>query len=405
MTKVSPQLLKSFSPFGDFEAEQLMPLLDRTRLKHANAGRCLMELGSTSEKVIYLVQGKLQLVAKDGVKHIVESGSEKAKAPIAQLLPRQYRVETVTPVDYLQIDRKLVEALVARKRTADKAARDQEMTDYPLETELYLELQRDIEQDSLVLPSLPDVALRIREVMNKDGGDADALAKVVHSDPAITAKLVKVANSPLYAGTEPVRDCLGAIVRMGTAVVQDLVLSFLIKEVFNSPYESLQTRMSALWQHSVEISTTSFMLAKLSGKDLDPEKALIMGLLHDIGVIPILTYAGHYPDIVRNEAVLEQVTEKLRGQIGAIILRDWKFPADFIPVALEAEDWERDPGDTPDYCDLILVAHIYGQEDDPAAAAGVAVSELPALRRLGLEIETDQEEFVELRKAVSALPL
>ena len=308
-------------------------------------------------------------------------------------------------MDYLQIDRKLVEALVAQKRTVHEAGEDRQVTGYPLETELYLELERDIEHDSLVLPSLPDVALRIREVMQNDEADAGALAKVVHSDPAITAKLIKAANSPLYAGTEPVRDCLGAIVRMGSGVVHDLVLSFVIKEVFSSPYESLQKRMSSLWQHSVEISTTSFMLAKLSGKDLDPEKALIMGLLHDIGVIPILTYAGHYPDIVRNEAVLEQVTEKLRGQIGAIILRDWKFPADFIPVALEAEDWERDPGDTPDYCDLILVAHIYGQEDDPAAAAGVAVSELPALRRLGLEIETDQEEFVELRKAVSALPL
>ncbi len=404
MTKVSPQLLKSFSPFADFEAEQLMPLLNRTRLKHANAGRCLMELGSVSDKVIYLVQGKLQLEAKDGVKHIVESGSEKARAPIAQLLPRQYRVETVTPVDYLQIDRKLVETLVAQRQTVDAAGRDRQMTNYPLETALYVELERDIEHDSLVLPSLPDVALRIREVMQREEADADALAKVVHADPAITAKLIKVANSPLYAGTEQVRDCLGAIVRMGSAVVHDLVLSFVIKEVFSSPYESLQRRMSSLWRHSVEISTTSFLLAKLTGQKFDPAKALVMGLMHDIGVIPILTYAGHYPDIVRNERVLEQVIKKLRGQIGAIILRDWKFPGDFIPVALEAEDWERDPGDEPDYCDLILVAHIYGQKDNPAAAAGIPMNELPALRRLGLGTEEDQEEFQELRKAVSALP-
>lgn len=380
-----------------------MPLLKGARLKQANAGRCLMELGSASDKVIYLVGGKLQLVAKDGAKHTVESGSDKAKAPIAQLLPRQYRVETVTPVDYLQIERKLVETLIERVR-AEEIERTREMKDYPLETKLYMELERDIENDTLVLPSLPEVAVRIREVVQRENGDAESLAKILRSDPAITAKLIKVANGPLYAGGAPVRDCTGAVVRLGLSVVHDLVLSFVIKEVFDSPYEILQKRMLTLWQHSVEISTTSFLLAKLSGKKFDPEKALVMGLMHDIGIIPILTYAGHYPEIVRNEAMLEQVINRLRGQIGAVILRNWNFPDDFIPAALEAEDWDRNPGDEADYCDLVLVAHIYGQKDNPAAAAGIPMHELPALQRLGLEIETDVQEFLELRNSVSAFP-
>jgi HD-like signal output (HDOD) protein len=403
MTKVSPQLLKSFKPFSDLETEQLMPLLKGARLKQANAGRCLMELGSASDKVIYLVGGKLQLVAKDGAKHTVESGSDKAKAPIAQLLPRQYRVETVTPVDYLQIERKLVETLIERVR-AEEIERTREMKDYPLETKLYMELERDIENDTLVLPSLPEVAVRIREVVQRENSDAESLAKILRSDPAITAKLIKVANGPLYAGGAPVRDCTGAVVRLGRSVVHDLILSFVIKEVFNSPYEILQKRMLTLWQHSVEISTTSFLLAKLSGKKFDPEKALVVGLMHDIGIIPILTYAGHYPEIVRNEAMLEQVINRLRGQIGAVILRNWNFPDDFIPAALEAEDWDRNPGDEADYCDLVLVAHIYGQKDNPAAASGIPMHELPALQRLGLEIETDVQEFLELRNSVSAFP-
>jgi hypothetical protein len=289
MTKVSPQLLKSFKPFSDLETEQLMPLLKGARLKQANAGRCLMELGSASDKVIYLVGGKLQLVAKDGAKHTVESGSDKAKAPIAQLLPRQYRVETVTPVDYLQIERKLVETLIERVR-AEEIERTREMKDYPLETKLYMELERDIENDTLVLPSLPEVAVRIREVVQRENSDAESLAKILRSDPAITAKLIKVANGPLYAGGAPVRDCTGAVVRLGRSVVHDLVLSFVIKEVFNSPYEILQKRMLTLWQHSVEISTTSFLLAKLSGKKFDPEKALVVGLMHDIGIIPPLPW-------------------------------------------------------------------------------------------------------------------
>ena len=214
MTKVSLQLLKSFAPFTDLEHKQLLPLLERTRLKHANAGRCLMELGSTSDKVIYLVGGTLQLEARDGVKYTVESGSDKARAPIAQLVPRQYRVETLTPVDYLQIERQLVENIIEQKRI-EEIDRDREMTDYPLETELYLELERDIAKDTLVLPSLPEVALSVREAVQREDRDTESVAKIISADPSIAAKLIKVANSPLYAGRAAVSDCTGAIVRLG----------------------------------------------------------------------------------------------------------------------------------------------------------------------------------------------
>ena len=91
---------------------------------------------------------------------------------------------------------------------------------------------------------------------------------------------------------------------------------------------------------------------------LDAEEALLAGLLHDIGELVILTYAESYPDLIVDGEALDGVIKQLKAEIGAVILREWQFPEALVEAAFGAEEWTRDSGDKPDYCDVVLSAQL-----------------------------------------------
>ena len=86
--------------------------------------------------------------------------------------------------------------------------------------------------NQLNLPSLPNIALKLQREMRNDIGIAES-AKIVQLDPAITARLIQVANSPIYLSAQPVKDCLTAVNRLGFNATRNLVISVSMKQSYN----------------------------------------------------------------------------------------------------------------------------------------------------------------------------
>lgn len=110
-----------------------------------------------------------------------------------------------------------------------------------------------------------------------------------------------------------------------------------------------------------------------------------MGLLHNIGMLPVLSYAERYPDIASDENILDAIVNSLKAEVGAIILTKWQFSQDFITVAKEAENWMRDSS-AVDYADLVQVAklHTYiGREHQEKNLP--QLYSVPAFHKLGLD--------------------
>ena len=103
-------------------------------------------------------------------------------------------------------------------------------------------------------------------------------------------------------------------------------------------------KMMAIWKHSREVAALSFVLAKIT-PGFNPEHALLAGLLHDIGAIPIITYADKHPDILEEKCDLDLLINQLKGEVGAAILTKWNFSEDLVATAREAENWLRQPGE------------------------------------------------------------
>jgi HD-like signal output (HDOD) protein len=268
-----------------------------------------------------------------------------------------------------------------------------------LESLLSFDLYRDLRSEKLDLPTLPEVAVRIGRAVKDDTRDAARIAEIIQTDPVITAKLIRVANSAYYGGMNPLNSCEGAIVRLGIDTTHNLVLTFALQDLFNSKSVELKKRMRQLWKHSTRVAALCFVLAKKT-RCFAPDQVLLAGLIHDIGEIAILTYLDKYTTFTSlEEKQIDAVVAALRGQVGGMILRYWDFPPEFVTVAVDADEWRRDPGPDADYCDLVIIAQLHSFVGTPLLASVPPMNELPAFTKLPLGDLTPQNSLQMLDEA------
>lgn len=239
------------------------------------------------------------------------------------------------------------------------------------------------EAGRLVLPSLPEIIVRVRQAVNNDDMNLGNVVKMIQVDPSLTARLVQIANSPLYRSRLPVENCLMAVNRLGLATTRDLVTCLVLNNVFNAESKQLRTKVQNLWQHSCHVAAIASTIAKVT-PNLHEDTALLAGLLHDIGVLPVLHYAADFPDVLESEEKLDFVIKKLRAPLGQQILKEWNFDPALSDVSAEAENWLRDSGEAADYVDVVIVAQIhsyFGKEANPDLPPLLST---PAFLKLGL---------------------
>jgi HD-like signal output (HDOD) protein len=386
MTHPAPELLKELHPLHNLNDVQLDLLGRSLKVYSAGKGLMILQQGDTTEFSLYLLKGRLRLHSQDGRISEISEGTPQAQNPIANLIPRRYSVESLTPVEYLMVDNALINSLLsdeggisATEINIDNQAYDKDSAENSL-TEALL---ADLNDDKLILPSLPDVAVRVGRAMRDENTNARKLAEIVQTDPAITTKLIRAANSPLYAGVTPVDSCAAAIVRLGADTTHKLVLTFALRELFNTRSAILKDHMRELWLHSVKVSAVCYIIAKIS-KQFNPEHALLAGLLHDIGNVAILSYAERFPEIANDIEKLEQVMMDMRARIGSIILHNWGFIEDLIEVTQEAENWHREKEGDADYADLVIVAQMHSFIGNPSKKALPTIDQSPSFKRLNL---------------------
>ena len=244
-------------------------------------------------------------------------------------------------------------------------------------------IYEELEGGRLLLPTLPEIALRIRDILeDPDSSLADA-SDVIGRDAALSARLLQVTNSALLRGRSPIDNLRTAVNRLGAERIRTLVVGMAMEQMFQATSDVVDRRLRAAWTHSVETAALAQALAG-AHTSLQPDRAMLAGLLHDIGLLPVLRRAEDYPELLQQEAVLERILAQSHGDIGAVVLRKWGYADDFVAVALEHENFAYDPAPAPDYIDVVIVANL--QSDGPGEAWLEAVdwSRVPAFIKLGL---------------------
>ena len=378
--------LGRFSLLSDLNDDQRELLAASIYIHFAQKNECVIRYGSTDTHSFFLLKGTVEQHAPDGGKSTIVANSASAACPIAQLLPRKYDVVAVSDIEYLVIDSNMLKGFLSDHLNHDDGGLSVSIVPdgkKASEHALAVKIFEDLERDKLYLPSLPEFAIRIGRTLEDETSDAEYIARVIQTDVAITAKLIKAANSVLYIGREPVKTCVGAVVRLGVNTTHKLVLSFALRELFCSRNFMIQKYMHQLWYHSAEVAALSFILARLT-KTFDPEHAMLTGLMHDVGVVSILNYMERYPELIEDEHDIEHVIKLLRGVTGEAILKAWGFPEDMAIAAAEAEFWSRDPAPEPDICDLLLIAQLHSYVGTPEMQKYPCMVDVPSFAKLKL---------------------
>lgn len=216
----------------------------------------------------------------------------------------------------------------------------------------------DIKADSIEIPALPDVALKVRDAIRDPNSDFNDIATIIKMDVALTTYLLKVANSPLYRGVSHYNDIGQALNRLGMNTTRNLTLSFAMRAIFRFRNKDLEVVLGKLWRRNSYLAALSSILAEhIDG--FDPERALLAGLMQDIGALPIVTKLLKYPDILNDNAKLTRVFDEFCIPVGILLMNHWHFEDDFLDVIKYRKKWHKQPGDAPCYADLVLIARYH----------------------------------------------
>ena len=295
---------------------------------------------------------------------------------------------------------------MTQKPAAQTAASQLQTEPKPMNVDKFIgELLDDLKSNQLELPVLPQVAVKVSKIVDDPGARAKDLAKAIGADPALSARVIQVANSPLVRGSNKIDNLQSALTRMGNTMVRNIVTTFMVRQLFHTDNQFLQQRMTHLWNHSAHVAAISHVLAT-HFSILKADEAMLAGILHDIGKLPILSKARKLPHIAENEKPLDMVMARLHPALGKAILSAWRFEKEIIDAAAEHENIFRN-SKVLDYADIVVVANIHSHMGKPDAKH-IEMDKIPALKKLKLDpeasiavLEEAHNEIVEIQKLLT----
>ncbi len=244
------------------------------------------------------------------------------------------------------------------------------------------DLYQALRSDKLVLPTLPEMALKVRDVVSDENSSLADVAKVINRDPALAARLIQLANSPLLKSRVPIESVDMAVMRMGGSMVKNIVTAMVMEQLFQATHDVTDRKLRQCWKHASEVSSIAVGIA-LQFPHYAPDQAMLAGLVHDIGILPILTMAEDYPALLQDETKLDDLIMRAHPFVGQAILKHWNFPEALVMVPREHENLQYDSSDKPDYVDLIIAANL--QSDRNRGRMPANLNSVPAFRKLGLD--------------------
>lgn len=194
--------------------------------------------------------------------------------------------------------------------------------------------------EAIYLPSMPQVLLRFLQLSSDDNTSMAELATLVGQDPALSARVLTVANSPALRRGKETKNLLQCLVNLGTRLARSLAACLVVQKVFSPTVENQHYDLTGFWGHSLRVAEMARAIAA-EVKYPDLEEAYLSGLLHDIGQLLLLGGVGErYGSILvlsRDEADLREIEEQRLGTdhaaVGAWLLDQWNlssFMADSV---------------------------------------------------------------------------
>ena len=232
-------------------------------------------------------------------------------------------------------------------------------------------LKKDV-AELATMPTLPSVVMTVARMAEDAETTANDMADVIATDQVLSARVLRLVNSPMYGFPGRISTVRHAVVLLGFQVVKGLVLGA-------SVFEKFDRLGNVLWSHSLGTALFSRHLAEHAGLD-EPEEYLIAGLLHDLGKLVLSHLRPREFDTVLERAreqrrhigeVEREVFQVDHARVGYWLADEWRFPKRLLePIA-----YHHRPDLAKEYLTGVAVVHLsdilartmgHGYPGDPA---------------------------------------
>ena len=265
-------------------------------------------------------------------------------------------------------------------------------------------LASELSGGKVELPGFPHVVLRVQRVLSDVKADASRIVQVIGGEPVLSAQLMRMANSAaLNPARTPVSDLKGAVARVGLDTVRTATIACAVQQLRAAPQlRGLERQLDALWQRSILVASLCHVIATRLTR-VNPDTALLAGMLQGIGKLYILTRASGHRALFSDEASYQAIEHDWHLSIAAALLENWGFGDEIVQAVHDSESPERDLRGGVGLTDVLAVGVLLAEHHAQPHVIKAQVNSAKLLQRLQLNEEACESFIADSAQAVNAL--
>ncbi|MES2104077.1 MAG: HDOD domain-containing protein [Pseudomonadota bacterium] len=266
-------------------------------------------------------------------------------------------------------------------------------------------LTAELSSKELIFPTSLNATMKIRRALNNPDISNENVARIIGTEPVVSAQVLLLSNSVMFNRSgKRISELRAATLLLGFAAVRHVAIFVGMKQLAgHQAAGQVSHRMEGLWTRSLRVAALSYVLARDLTR-LSPDKAMLAGLLHDVGKFYILNRARQYQNLFVTEHTIWDVVDQWHANIGAAILENWDVDDDIRAAVMDHRVANLPLNIRPCLTDVIAAADFLDRHFVANTLDDVRWDALPApLKNLHLGRETLEQLREETRGELSQI--
>ena len=266
-------------------------------------------------------------------------------------------------------------------------------------------LAAELSSGKVELPGFPDIVARVQHVLADENVSTDKVVKVLGTEPVLSGQLMSVANSvALNPSGKSITDLRTAVARVGLNTVRTATIAYAVRLLrAGAELKSIAAPLNELWQRNVLVASIAYVLAR-KRTQVNPDMALLTGLLHGVGRLYIMTRAVRHPGLFANPSTYQLIERDWHLSIATALLENWAIAPEIISAVRDSEDYAREPRGAASLSDVLVAANmIVVHNGQPPEFLQARLQTVRAVARLELTREICETLLAESEEEIAAL--
>jgi HD-like signal output (HDOD) protein len=220
-------------------------------------------------------------------------------------------------------------------------------------------LATELSSGKVELPGFPDIVARVQQVLADENASTEKVVKVLGTEPVLAGQLMSVANSvALNPSGKSIADLRTAVARVGLNTVRTATIAYAVRLLrAGTELKVIATQLNELWQRNVLVASIAYVLARRRTQ-VNPDTALLAGLLHGVGRLYIMTRAVRHPALFSNPSSYQMIERDWHLSIATALLENWGIAPEIVAAVRDSEDYAREPRGAASLTDVLVAANM-----------------------------------------------